>query len=109
MPRKRSSKSSKIKSNMSKQDFMERVLRIELSNNKRIEYLKRIMKAQISTDEEAIVLDFFSGSASLAHALISYNSEVEGKRKFIMIQLPELCDEQSEAYKAGFKNICDGA
>lgn len=77
------------------------------SNPKPIEYLKRIMKAQLSADTDAIVLDFFSGSASLAHALMSYNSEVGGNRKFIMVQLPEECDEKSDAYKAGFKNICE--
>ena len=54
-----------------------------------------------------IVLDFFSGSATTAHAVIKLNAEDGGKRKFIMVQLPEECDENSEAYKAGYKNICE--
>ena len=59
------------------------------------------------TDKEALVLDFFSGSATTAHAVMQLNSEDGGRRKFIMVQLPELCDEQSEAFKAGYKNICE--
>lgn len=58
-------------------------------------------------DREAIVLDFFSGSATTAHAVMQLNAEDGGKRKFIMVQLPEACDEKSEAYKAGYKNICE--
>lgn len=54
-----------------------------------------------------IVLDFFSGSATTAHAVMQLNAEDGGKRKFIMVQLPEICDEKSEAYKAGYKNICE--
>lgn len=54
-----------------------------------------------------IVLDFFSGSATTAHAVMQLNAEDGGNRKFIMVQLPEPCDEKSEAYKAGFKNICE--
>ena len=54
-----------------------------------------------------IVLDFFSGSATTAHAVMQLNAEDGGHRKFIMVQLPEPCDEQSEAYKAGYKNICE--
>ena len=57
--------------------------------------------------EDSIVLDFFSGSASTAHAVMSKNAEDTGNRKFIMIQLPEPCDEKSEAYKAGYSNICE--
>ena len=53
------------------------------------------------------VLDFFSGSASFADAIIQQNAIDDGKRKFIMIQLPELIDEDKEAYKAGYKNICE--
>lgn len=56
---------------------------------------------------DSVVLDFFSGSASTAHAVMSKNAEDGGHRKFIMVQLPEECDEQSEAYKAGYKNICE--
>lgn len=54
-----------------------------------------------------IILDFFSGSATSAHAVMRLNAEDSGHRKFIMVQLPELCDEKSEAYKAGYKTICD--
>ena len=54
-----------------------------------------------------IVLDFFSGSATTAHAVMKLNAEDGGHRKFIMVQLPESCDEKSEAYKAGYKNICE--
>lgn len=54
-----------------------------------------------------IILDFFSGSATTAHAVMQLNAEDGGHRKFIMVQLPEPCDEKSEAYKAGYKNICE--
>lgn len=57
--------------------------------------------------KDCIVLDFFSGSATTAHAVIQLNAEDGGHRKFIMVQLPEPCDEKSEAYKAGYKNICE--
>lgn len=56
---------------------------------------------------EDVVLDFFSGSATTAHAVMQLNAEDGGHRKFIMVQLPEKCDETSEAYKAGYKNICE--
>lgn len=56
---------------------------------------------------DGIVLDFFSGSATTAHAVMQLNAEDGGHRKFIMVQLPEKCDEASEAYKAGYKNICE--
>ena len=58
-------------------------------------------------DTNAIVMDFFSGSATTAHAVMQLNAEDGGHRKFIMVQLPEPCDEKSEAYKAGYKNICE--
>lgn len=54
-----------------------------------------------------IILDFFSGSATTAHAVMQLNAEDGGKRKFIMVQLPEKTEENSEAYKAGYKNICE--
>lgn len=57
--------------------------------------------------KEGIVLDFFSGSATTAHAVMQLNAEDGGNRKFIMVQLPEKTDEKSEAYKAGYKNICE--
>ena len=62
---------------------------------------------QLYTDPDSIILDFFSGSATTAHAVMQLNAEDGGHRKFIMVQLPELTDEKSEAYKAGYKNICE--
>ena len=59
------------------------------------------------TEKNAIILDFFSGSATTAHAVMKLNAEDGGNRKFIMVQLPEETDEKSEAYKAGYKNICE--
>lgn len=61
----------------------------------------------VGSDLESIVLDFFSGSSSSAHAVISLNAKDNGRRKFIQVQLPEPTDEKSEAYKAGYKNICE--
>ena len=71
--------------------------------SKLIKYLETIAGTK-STD---IILDFFSGSATTAHAVMQLNAEDGGHRKFIMVQLPEKCDEASEAYKAGYKNICE--
>ena len=68
-----------------------------------IQYLMKICLA----NENSIILDFFSGSATTAHAVMQLNAEDGGNRKFIMVQLPEVCDEKSEAYKAGYKNICE--
>ena len=62
---------------------------------------------KIGTDNDSIILDFFSGSATTAHAVMQLNAEDGGKRKFIMVQLPEKTDEKSEAFKAGYKNICE--
>lgn len=61
----------------------------------------------ISTNEDSLILDFFSGSATTAHAVMALNAEDGGKRKYIMVQLPEETDKNSEAYKAGYKNICE--
>ena len=62
---------------------------------------------KICTDNNDCILDFFSGSATTAHAVMQLNAEDGGHRKFIMVQLPEKCDEASEAYKAGYRNICE--
>ena len=62
---------------------------------------------QIGSSSDDIILDFFSGSATTAQAVMQLNAEDGGHRKFIMVQLPESCDEKSEAYKAGYKNICE--
>lgn len=69
------------------------------------DYLKLIV--QQGAADGGIVLDFFSGSATTAHAVMQLNAEDGGHRKFIMVQLPEKCDEASEAYKAGYKTICE--
>jgi adenine-specific DNA-methyltransferase len=61
----------------------------------------------ISLPDDAIILDFFSGSATTAHAVMQLNAEDGGKRRHIMVQLPEPCDEKSEAYKAGYKTIAE--
>lgn len=74
-------------------------------NPKPVEFMNII--ARISTNKESVALDFFSGSATTAHAVMQLNAEDGGHRKFIMVQLPEKCDEASEAYKAGYKNICE--
>ncbi len=73
------------------------------------ELIKRIISLIINGDigQDSIILDFFSGSATTAHAVMQLNAEDGGHRKFIMVQLPEVCDEKSEAYKAGYKNICE--
>lgn len=65
------------------------------------------MICQMGSDSNSIIMDFFSGSATTAHAVMQLNAEDGGHRKFIMVQLPEKCDENSEAYKAGYKNICE--
>lgn len=62
---------------------------------------------QLATKKDSIILDFFSGSAATAHAVMKLNAEDGGNRKFIMVQLPEKTEEKSEAYKAGYKNICE--
>ena len=62
---------------------------------------------EIGSNNFDIILDFFSGSATTAHSVMQLNAEDGGNRKYIMVQLPELCDEDSEAYKAGYKNICE--
>ena len=67
--------------------------------------VKFLMHMHTSGDD--IILDFFSGSATTAHAVMQLNAEDGGHRKFIMVQLPESCDEKSEAYKAGYKTICE--
>jgi adenine-specific DNA-methyltransferase len=67
--------------------------------------IKRIL--QVATDKDAIVLDFFSGSATTADAVMQINAEDGGNRKFVLVQLPEVCDEKSEPAKAGFRTIAD--
>ena len=76
-----------------------------LDTPKPLELLKKIL--QISSKENTIILDFFSGSATTAHAVMQLNSEDNGNRKYIMVQLPEKCEENSEAYRNGYKTICE--
>lgn len=76
---------------------------------KPVELICQLLKLEINglSGESAIILDFFSGSATTVHAVMQLNAEDGGHRRFIMVQLPEKCDEKSEAYKAGYKNICE--
>lgn len=70
------------------------------------ELIKHLLLTAVRTKNDAIILDFFSGSATTAHAVMKLNAEDGGQRKFIMVQLPEVTDEKSEARKAGYKTIC---
>ena len=72
---------------------------------KPVDYIKLIIEQGAA--DGGIVLDFFSGSATTAHAVMQLNAEDKGHRKFIMVQLPETTDEKSEAHKAGYKTICE--
>lgn len=75
-------------------------------NPKSVNLLLRCLKMITKFSNDAIILDFFSGSATTAHAVMKLNAEDGGKRKFIMVQLPEVTDEKSEARKAGYETIC---
>ena len=72
---------------------------------KPVAYIEQFLR--VASEENCTILDFFSGSATTAHAVMQLNAEDGGHRKFIMVQLPEKCDEKSEAYKAGYQNICE--
>ena len=74
---------------------------------KTINLIKHFIDMSTKGGTDGIILDFFSGSATTAHAVMQLNAEDGGRRKFIMVQLPEPCDEKSEAYKAGYSNICE--
>lgn len=78
---------------------------LEFKGQKSVKLLKRIIMS--IANKEDTILDFFSGTASTAHAVMKLNAEDGGNRQFIMVQLPEPTDEKSEAYKAGYKNICE--
>lgn len=73
---------------------------------KSVELMKTLLNSQLCNDGD-IILDFFSGSATTAHTTIQLNAEDGISRRFIMVQLPETCEEKSEAFKAGYKNICE--
>lgn len=74
---------------------------------KPITLIKKLISSALLKDKNDIILDFFSGSATTAHAVMDLNKEDGGNRKFIMVQLPALVDEKTEAYKSGYKNICE--
>lgn len=95
-------------------EYMNQTATVEIKNifnenmfsyPKPVNLIKKIIK--YSTEENSIILDFFSGSATTAHSVMDLNSEDGGHRKFIMVQFPEILDEKSDAYKAGYKNICE--
>lgn len=71
------------------------------------ELIVKMLKLATYPDNSDIILDFFSGSATTAHAVMQLNAEDGGNRRYICVQLPEVCDEKSEAFKAGYKNICE--
>ena len=87
----------------SKRELQE--LEINFDTPKPTRLIKKIL--QLATDADSIVLDFFSGSATTAHAVMELNAQDGGRRKFIMIQLPEVTPENSEARRAGYETICD--
>ncbi len=74
-------------------------------SSKAVDFIKALVK--LYPNKHIKVLDFFSGSGTTAHAVMKLNAEDGGSRKFIMVQLPEVCDEKSEAYKSGYKTICE--
>ena len=69
---------------------------------KSVDDIKKLVEYVTEKNDSDIILDFFSGSATTAHAVMQLNAEDGGNRRFILVQLPELCDEKSEAYKAGY-------
>lgn len=83
-----------------------KALNIPFDFAKPVDLIKYLISI-VDDTSDSIVLDFFSGSATTAHAVMQLNAEDGGNRKFIMVQLPEKTDEKSEAYKAGYKNICE--
>ena len=83
-----------------------REIDLPFDNPKSKQLIMELLKL-ISNNKDFLILDFFSGSATTAHAVMQLNAEDGGNRKFIMVQLPEKADEKSEAYKAGYKNICE--
>jgi len=97
--------------NIASNDDAARMIATLMGNMAFFEYSKPIellaFLLHLGSDKSSLVLDFFSGSATTAHAVMQLNAEDGGNRKFIMVQLPEKTDEKSEAYKAGYKNICE--
>ena len=93
-----SSATSKLKSLMGEATF---------DTPKPLELIDRMLRMMTFSDDNCYVLDFFSGSATTAHAVINYNAETSGKRKYIMVQLKENVNEKSEAYRNGYRDICE--
>ncbi|MBO4582655.1 MAG: site-specific DNA-methyltransferase [Alphaproteobacteria bacterium] len=86
--------------------YMETLFGVRIFNNpKPISLISKLLFE--ASNKDSVILDFFSGSATTAHAVMQLNAEDGGHRKFIMVQLPEKCEEDSEAFKAGYKNICE--
>lgn len=81
--------------------------KIDFSNPKSVTFLSDLIIYATRPDEEAIILDFFSGSSTTAHAVFKANAEENGNRKFIMVQIPEKIDSDTDAYKLGYKTICE--
>ena len=88
-------------------DEVRALMQDNLFTNPKPTKLLRHLATIANCSDNSIILDFFSGSATTAHAVMQLNAEDGGHRKFIMVQLPEPCDEASEACKAGYKNICE--
>ena len=80
---------------------------IDFSNPKPVSLLSDLITYATNPEESALIMDFFSGSATTAHGLFTAYVADNGNRRFIMIQLPEPCDAESEAFQAGYKNICE--
>ena len=80
---------------------------IDFSNPKPVSLLSDLITYATNPEESAIIMDFFSGSATTAHGLFVSNVADKGNRHFVMVQLPELCDAESDAFQAGYKNICE--
>ena len=95
-----------VKRNTEAQEYM-REIGLAFDFSKPVSLLSYLLKMHSYNNSGALILDFFSGSATTAHAVMALNAEDGGHRKFIMVQLPEPCDEDSEAAKAGYKNICE--
>ncbi len=81
--------------------------KIDFSSPKSVEFMKDLVDYSTDKDNGSCILDFFSGSATTAHAVMELNSEDNGNRKYIMVQIPERTDSKSDQYKAGYKNICE--
>ena len=81
--------------------------RVEFSNPKPVAMIKDLIEYATNPNEQSIIMDFFSGSATLAHAVMQLNAEDGGNRRFICVQIPELCEDDTDAYKEGYKNLCE--